>query len=92
MFLGSRARPVRKAEELLPSVSRLSVQCVILHILQSYTIPRPVTGIANCFKIANNLDCLHHVLCEMEFGDVTVNTANTSNINQSKVVIYTAFI
>jgi hypothetical protein len=32
------------------------------------------------------------LLCDMVFCSLTVNTTNTSNINQSNVVIYTGFI
>jgi hypothetical protein len=41
MFLGSQVLTT-----LPPSVSRLSGQCVIFNISQSYRPPRPVTGIA----------------------------------------------
>jgi hypothetical protein len=46
IFLGSRARPARKAATLPPSVSRLYRQCGILSISQPYRPPRPVTGTA----------------------------------------------
>jgi hypothetical protein len=45
IFLGSKAGPVRRADNLT-SVSRLSRQCGILNISQPYRPPRPVTGIA----------------------------------------------
>jgi hypothetical protein len=40
MFVGSKARPVSRADNLL------SRQCEILNISQTYRHPRPVTGIA----------------------------------------------
>jgi hypothetical protein len=61
MFLGIRARSVRKAENLSSSVSRLSRQYRILKISQHYRPPRPVTGIALlygdgvCFLLGTNL-------------------------------------
>jgi hypothetical protein len=45
MFLRSKVRPVRKADNFVPSVSRLSKQCGIRNISQTYRPPRPVTGI-----------------------------------------------
>jgi hypothetical protein len=51
MFLG-RVRRVRRADNLTTIVSRLSRQCGILNILQPYTPPRPVTGIALLFFIS----------------------------------------
>jgi hypothetical protein len=48
MFVGSRARPVRRAENLT-AVSRVSRQCGVLNISQSYRSPEPVTGITLLF-------------------------------------------
>jgi hypothetical protein len=41
MFLGSRARPVHRADN---PISRLPKQCGILNISQPYRHPRPVSG------------------------------------------------
>jgi hypothetical protein len=41
--LGSKIRRVCRAENVSPSVSRLSRQCGILKISQPYRPPRPVT-------------------------------------------------
>jgi hypothetical protein len=60
------------------SLSRLSMQCGTLNVSHPYRLPRPIT---NCFKILNNLDCLHPVLCDKIFDGLTFNTTNTSNIN-----------
>jgi hypothetical protein len=40
-----RARPLHRADNLLPSVSRFSRQSGILNIIQPCRPPRPVTGI-----------------------------------------------
>jgi hypothetical protein len=37
---------------LLPSVSRLSRQCGILNISQSYRAPQPATGIALLYSVS----------------------------------------
>jgi hypothetical protein len=49
MFLESEVRPVRRADKLPLSVSRLSRQCGILNIAQPHRPPLPVTGIALLF-------------------------------------------
>jgi hypothetical protein len=43
MFLGSTARPVRRADNLTAE-SRLTRQCGILNISQPHRPPQPVTG------------------------------------------------
>jgi hypothetical protein len=49
--------PVRKADNLPPSVSRLSTKSGIINISHPYTLPRPVTGITILFFSFN----LHNV-------------------------------
>jgi hypothetical protein len=49
MFLVSRARPGREADNLPPSVSWLSRQCGILNMSRPYRPVRPVMGIALLF-------------------------------------------
>jgi hypothetical protein len=51
MFLGSKVRPVRGADNLT-AISELSRQCGILNISQPYRPPRPVTGIDLLFTVA----------------------------------------
>jgi hypothetical protein len=46
MFLGSKARPVRRADNLTAICEPIAWQCGILNISQPYRSPRPVTGIA----------------------------------------------
>jgi hypothetical protein len=46
MFLGSRARPVGRADNITAICEPIVQKCAILNILQRYRPPRPVTGIA----------------------------------------------
>jgi hypothetical protein len=50
MFLRSRARTVRKSENLPPSLSLLCRQCGILNISQHCRPPQPVTWIALLYE------------------------------------------
>jgi hypothetical protein len=46
IFLGSTVRPVRRPDNLVTICESIILQCRILNILQTYTPPCPVTGIA----------------------------------------------
>jgi hypothetical protein len=46
MFLGSKVRRVRRADDLTAICEPMSRQCGILNILQPYRPPRRFTGIA----------------------------------------------
>jgi hypothetical protein len=53
---GSKGRPARQADNLPPSVSRLSRTCGSLDVSQPYESPRPVTGITLPDKEVLNKD------------------------------------
>jgi hypothetical protein len=46
MFLGSKVRPERKADNLTAIYEPIARQCGILNISQPYRPPKPVTGTA----------------------------------------------
>jgi hypothetical protein len=46
MFLESKVRPVRRADNFATNCEQMFRQCGILNISQPYRPPRPVTGIA----------------------------------------------
>jgi hypothetical protein len=49
MFLGSKVKPVRGADNLTAIYDRFARQCGILNISQPYRSPRPNKGIALLF-------------------------------------------
>jgi hypothetical protein len=55
-FMGSKARPVRRAEP--PSVSRLSTQCGTLNISQPCRPARPATGKAFHKRLPFSAECV----------------------------------
>jgi hypothetical protein len=50
MFLGSKVRPVRRADNLTAICERLFRQCGILDISQPYRPPRSVTGVTLLYE------------------------------------------
>jgi hypothetical protein len=59
---------------LPPSVSRLSIQCVILNISQPYRPPWPVTGTASMSSIL--YPCFNYELKKENAGNATAHTAD----------------
>jgi hypothetical protein len=55
IFLWGKGRPARKADNLTPSVSRLSRKCRTLNVLQPYGPSRPITGIALPFYASTEI-------------------------------------
>jgi hypothetical protein len=69
MFLGREPRPVPRADNLMPSVSRMARQCGILNTSQPYRPPRPVMGIALLYGDG---------VCFLSGTNWTVSTATSS--------------
>jgi hypothetical protein len=63
LFVGSRARPVSEADNLIvSSVDQFSRKCEICSISQPYRPPRPVTGIAFLSFLRLNRALYEHFL------------------------------
>jgi hypothetical protein len=76
MFLGSRALPARKADNLTAIYEPISRQSVILDIPQSYRPPRPLTGIALLFVTVVIRYCpvIRRCMPVLEFLPASLNT------------------
>jgi hypothetical protein len=84
MFLGCKVRPVRGADNLTPSMSRLSRQCGILNISQPHRLPQPVTGIALLsllYRIAPQIHNIYYVtdICRKQLKDMLVYAISESH-------------